>query len=535
MNPRRRASSLPRPGSRFQLPATPSLEFELDSIHNPRAVASSRASISPCQPPVNVGAGLNSAPSPHAPTGSNGRIRPIMIGAALSSYQPCFHRARGYWPTDSQPTFPTACGPSGTWQSPSRNDADPRADLPQRPVALAAGRDPGRSGARGELGLLQGSRVLARDHRLHAEGLPDAPRPSELEGRKRSAGSPRPGTSGRFTVPGDGPAVASRCRRVLELVRRRLRGRQRRRARSGFPGGEVDLTELSPGRTHVSACSSSPCRSRASCSRTPTRAAAREVKGTVERRGLCGDVFLVSTPRGRAIADVKVDTSVRKRKSRSSAALEGLAANGRMRFTARIIEGRPPRSRVHEPAVPDRRSRERPHRRSSKSGSPRRSGTSIRRSTRSTSTSRSWRPTAEARHCSGTCASASASSGSTAGTSTSTARASFSRAVPLDNAQVGAALASYDGARETLERLKSFGINFVYTHNYGCEPGSHLSFAEILRAADDVGMLVGFSQPHFGHYDWKAPDADTNNGYARHAEFYVRAAAEPSLGRRLSR
>ncbi len=74
------------------------------------------------------------------------------------------------------------------------------------------------------------------------------------------------------------------------------------------------------------------------------------------------------------------------------------------------------------------------------------------------------------------------------------------------------------------ERLKSFGINFVYTHNYGCEPGSHLGFAEILRAADDVGMLVSFSQPHFSHYDWQAADADRNNGYARHAEFYVRAA-----------
>jgi len=70
----------------------------------------------------------------------------------------------------------------------------------------------------------------------------------------------------------------------------------------------------------------------------------------------------------------------------------------------------------------------------------------------------------------------------------------------------------------------SFGINFVYTHNYGCEPGSHLGFEEVLRAADDVGMLVSFSQPHFSHYDWQAPDADGNNGYARHAEFYVRAA-----------
>ena len=101
----------------------------------------------------------------------------------------------------------------------------------------------------------------------------------------------------------------------------------------------------------------------------------------------------------------------------------------------------------------------------------------------------------------------------------------FLSAVPLDNAQVGARSATYAGAaRESLERLKSFGINFVYTHNYGCEPGSHLSFAEILRAADDVGMLVAFSQPHFSHYDWKAPTPTETNGYARHAEFYVRVA-----------
>jgi hypothetical protein len=94
----------------------------------------------------------------------------------------------------------------------------------------------------------------------------------------------------------------------------------------------------------------------------------------------------------------------------------------------------------------------------------------------------------------------------------------------LDNAQLGARTASYEGARETMKRLQSFGINLVYTHNYGCQPGSHVSFAEILRAADDVGMLVALSQPHFSHYQWKAPDADRANGYARHAAFYVRVA-----------
>src|SRR5262249_35018368 len=95
---------------------------------------------------------------------------------------------------------------------------------------------------------------------------------------------------------------------------------------------------------------------------------------------------------------------------------------------------------------------------------------------------------------------------------------------PLDNAQVGAAWATYDATRESLERLKSFGINFVYTHNYGCEPGSYLSFEEVLRAADDVGVLVAFSQPHFSHYDWQGSQADQDNGYARHAAYFVRVA-----------
>ncbi|MGC9316521.1 MAG: glycoside hydrolase family 2 TIM barrel-domain containing protein, partial [Armatimonadota bacterium] len=97
-------------------------------------------------------------------------------------------------------------------------------------------------------------------------------------------------------------------------------------------------------------------------------------------------------------------------------------------------------------------------------------------------------------------------------------------AVPLDNAQIGATAACYEGARESMLRQKALGVNLMYTHNYDCLPGSHLGFDEILRAADDVGMLISFSMPHVKDYDWDAPDADATNGYAKHAEFYVRQA-----------
>ena len=106
----------------------------------------------------------------------------------------------------------------------------------------------------------------------------------------------------------------------------------------------------------------------------------------------------------------------------------------------------------------------------------------------------------------------------------------FLSALPLDNAQVSAAAASYEGAKESLLRLKSIGINFVYTHNYGCEPGTHLSFAEILRAADDVGMLVALSQPHFGQYDWKMPAAAETQRLRAPRRVLRARGGEPSVG-----
>jgi hypothetical protein len=252
-------------------------------------------------------------------------------------------------------------------------------------------------------------------------------------------------------------------------------------------------------------------------------ASAREVKGSVARRGLCGDVYLESTPPGPRISDVRVDTSVRKQEFTFDAALEGLVANAQYAFRARVMkDGR---------SIKELASR-------AFQGSDLKEGRIA--STEEWMPDKLWDI-----HTPQNTYDLEVSLLDAKGTVLDigwTVRFGFRElwiegrdfflngsriflsAVPLDNAEVSAALANYEAARESLERLKSFGINFVYTHNYGCEPGSHLGFEEVLRAADDVGMLVSFSQPHFSHYDWQAPDADGNNGYARHAEFYVRAA-----------
>jgi hypothetical protein len=298
----------------------------------------------------------------------------------------------------------------------------------------------------------------------------------------------------------------------------------KRTAEIRFPGGEADLTAACrPGSKHTLSLLVVAMPLKAVMVSYNDTAAAREVKGAVQRRGLCGDVFLVGEPAGPRIADVKVDTSVRKGEISFDAALQGLAAEGKFTLRAKISQqGRDAVECTSEPFQPKDV-----------------------RSGRIAFTEK-WKPgRLWDLHSPENMYDVQLSLRDAAGKTLDAAvpvRFGFREfwidgrdfylngtrihlsVVPLDNAQVGAAWASYAGARESLERLKGIGINFVYAHNYGCEPGSHLSFAHILRAADDVGMLVALSQPHFSHYDWKTPDADANNGYARHAEHYVRVA-----------
>jgi len=291
-----------------------------------------------------------------------------------------------------------------------------------------------------------------------------------------------------------------------------------------FPAGEVDITAwCRPGARHQLSLLVVALPLKGVLLSYTDSASVREVKGTVARRGLCGDAFLVSTPSGARIADVKVSTSLRRQQIRFEVALAGLPEGAAHTCRARIIEkGHVVRE------FPDRAVEE----------SDRQAG--------HLSFTESWLPDRlwdihTPQHTYEFEVSLRAASGRLLDTSWIerfgfrefwiegrdfylNGTRLFLSAVPLDNAQVGAALAEYGAARESLERLQSFGINYVYTHNYGCEPGSHLSFAEILRAADDVGMLVGLSQPHFSHYDWQGPAADATNGYATHAAFYARVA-----------
>lgn len=297
-----------------------------------------------------------------------------------------------------------------------------------------------------------------------------------------------------------------------------------------FPAGEVDLTSVcGPGGKHLFSLLVVAMPLKAVMLSYNDTNSARQVRGSVARRGLCGDIYLVSTPVGAHLDDVKVDTSVRNWEITFEAGLRGLVAESRYTLRARVTDkGRAiqeftskaftagdlkdSRFVFTEKWRPDKLwDIHRPQNQYELTLSLLDDGGKVLDTSHLVRFGfREFWIKGRDFYLNGT--------------------RLFLSAVPLDNAQVGALPASYAGAKESMKRLQSFGINFVYTHNYGCEPGAHLGFAEILRAADDVGMLVALSQPHFGAYDWQAPDADRNNGYAHHAEFYVRVAqSHPSV------
>jgi beta-galactosidase len=297
-----------------------------------------------------------------------------------------------------------------------------------------------------------------------------------------------------------------------------------------FPAGEVDLTALvRPGQTQMLSVAvvAMPLKG-VQLSFNDTNSA-KQVQGSVARRGLCGDVFLASTATGGRLGAVRVETSTRKGEITFRAGVEALGAQDGFSLQATIREAGREVASFQSPAL---------------RGADLQEG-------QATFTAR-WKPeklwdihTPQNQY------EATVSLLDGAGNVVDTGypvRFGFREfwidgrdfylngtrlylsSLPLDNAQVGAALSTYEAAKESMRRFKSIGINMVYTHNYGCEPGTHLSFGQILRAADDVGMLVSLSQPHFGQYNWDSADADKSNGYARDAAFYVGVAgSHPSV------
>ncbi len=107
-----------------------------------------------------------------------------------------------------------------------------------------------------------------------------------------------------------------------------------------FPSGEVDITSACrPGQTQLlSLCVKAVPLAAVMQAFTDT-GVPKTVKGSVEFRGLCGDVFLVSMPQGPRIDEVKVNTSVRQWTVALDVGLRGLRPGETYRLRAGRRQG----------------------------------------------------------------------------------------------------------------------------------------------------------------------------------------------------
>ncbi|MCK4282735.1 MAG: hypothetical protein KAX44_00335, partial [Candidatus Brocadiae bacterium] len=107
-----------------------------------------------------------------------------------------------------------------------------------------------------------------------------------------------------------------------------------------FPAGEVELTEVCrPGQKHVLSLLVLAMPLRAVMMSFSDSDAAKEVRGQVAMRGLCGDVCLVGTPHGARISNLRVETSVRNWQITFNAALDGVDPQASYSLHAQVKDG----------------------------------------------------------------------------------------------------------------------------------------------------------------------------------------------------
>jgi beta-galactosidase len=261
----------------------------------------------------------------------------------------------------------------------------------------------------------------------------------------------------------------------------------------GYPGGKLNITAAcKPGEKQVL----SICVAALPLSKEMTVFMKGDLtatgQATVTRRGLCGDVFLESTPAKARVSDLKIEPSVRNWELGVNAGVANLAADQEYRFKGEIFDGE---KKVH----------------SFQSAPFKASDASSGRFAFTTpwKPEKLWDTNATANMydvklslMDGTGAVVDAYFATRFGfrefwLDGKDFKLNGSRyhliAYPYDGALLSVYNASYAGAKEALERVKAAGFNFIYAHNYDAHPGSNLSYEETMRAADDVGILFSFT------------------------------------------
>src|SRR5262249_22454148 len=106
-----------------------------------------------------------------------------------------------------------------------------------------------------------------------------------------------------------------------------------------YPTGQVDLSgRIRPGGTHTLSLLVMAMPLKAVMESYTDTNAARQRQGRVERRGLCGDIWLISEPSGARLSDVRVETSFRQNQITFEAGPQGLQADKQYKLRAQIYD-----------------------------------------------------------------------------------------------------------------------------------------------------------------------------------------------------
>ena len=125
---------------------------------------------------------------------------------------------------------------------------------------------------------------------------------------------------------------------LLEFGRHHLRGRKKI-GKLTFPAGELDLTAaVRPGGKHLLSLFVEALPLKETMLAFNDTNMPQETRGSVKYRGLCGDVFLASTPAQARVTNVKVDPSVRRWALTVHADLAKLASGADYRLQAKISD-----------------------------------------------------------------------------------------------------------------------------------------------------------------------------------------------------
>ncbi len=142
-----------------------------------------------------------------------------------------------------------------------------------------------------------------------------------------------------FTVPGDwtGRRIALSVEYLNSLATVFVDGKKIGKLQ--FPAGELDLTAaVQPGGKHVLSILVEALPLKETMLAFNDTNMPQEVKGSVNYRGLCGDVFLAGTPAQARVTNVKVDPSVRQWALTVHADLASLTPGADYKLQAKISD-----------------------------------------------------------------------------------------------------------------------------------------------------------------------------------------------------